>query len=212
MKKLIILISFLVFIVVDVNYAICGKIEKYKKSVVVVGNNINVRKNPTTTSPIVYQLKIAERVKIIKRSSVVYSNKQVKGIWVYIDTEYTKVGENESIKGWVVDYFLAKISSFKKVNDFISCGIDDTIGDWHMKYDFYKNGTYRREDRDYNSKKEYLELEKFLGIAEYFLKDDDGTSVDYFYYDKNGLICHYQRDLDGKSICTKCPNLNKTNR
>ncbi len=205
MKKYLVIIIFLIFTFVNTNHCLCNIKRKNETRVVVVGNNINVRKDPTTKSPILYQLKLAERVTILKESNIVYLSKQAKGNWVYIDTEYTKVDHKDSIKGWVVDYFLAKYSSFKKVNNFLSCSIEGTIGDWHMKYVFYKNGKYRREDYDYSTRKR---IYKFGKIYKYrkvlFLKDNDGTAVDYFYFNHKGFLCHYQRNADGESICTKC--------
>jgi hypothetical protein len=174
-------------------------------TIIVLGDKVNVRNEPSIKSKSVYQLRIAERVKLIKRSKLKFQSDGVTGEWIYIDTEYTKPGEFESIKGWVVDCFLADYSKFEKIKYSLDCSIKGTIGDWQMNYEFIDKGKYRRLDKDFDSKKESYKIGTIYQFRKVIIfKDDNGNTNDYFYFTDDNQLCHYYRDRDGNSICTKC--------
>ncbi|MGV7927919.1 MAG: SH3 domain-containing protein [Spirochaetota bacterium] len=192
------------FVMFSFTFIIANELEN-DGTILVVGDKINVRKEPDTGSEIVYQLRISKRVKILKTSMKKYNSNGIDGQWVYIDTQYTKPDASESIKGWVVDFYLADYSKFKKVKNFLDCKVKGTIGDWVMDYQFQENGKYKRFDENDSSDNKIC---KSGSIYQYrkvlILKDDDGSSIDYFYFDENNHLCHYYRDKEGKSFCFDC--------
>jgi len=174
-------------------------------NLIVLGDKINVRNEPSIKSKSIYQLKIATMVKLIKKSKIKFQSDTINGEWVYIDTEYKKVGEKDSIKGWVVDYFLADYSKFMKINYNLGCPIKGTIGDWQMNYEFINNGKYRRVDKDYNTGKESYKIGSIYQYKNVLIfKDDSGGTYDFFYFTEDNQLCHYYRDRDGNSFCIKC--------
>lgn len=174
-------------------------LESTSKNYLVVGNNLNVREKPSTNSKVIYQLKIAERVVVLKRSGIQYRSDSIIGEWVYIDTKHKNSERTSTIKGWVVDFFIAKYNKFKKINSFPDCSIYGTIGDWVMDYEFRKDGRYKQKKGD---KYEYGSIYQFRKVL--ILKSDDSSSLDFFYFDEKDRLCHYFRNREGKSICTKC--------
>jgi hypothetical protein len=96
-------------------------------------------------------------------------------------TDFFKTGGSETIKGWVVDYFIADYSMFKKINSFTNCSIIGMIDDWSMNYKFYKNGQYKKRKSDYSTGKITYKngsIYRFRNV--FILKDDQGTGIDFF--------------------------------
>lgn len=209
MTKKIVVISLVLFFNIPIQSEFLTKPDS---NVMVVGDKINVRIKPDSQSKVVYQLRLAENVKIIKKSGIRFQGKDIQGEWVLIDTEFTRPGETDSIKGWVVDYYLADYKKFQQAKTFTQCSISGIIGDWHMDYNFFKTGTYKTVRKDYETKKEKLTTGKIYIYRKVFiLKDDDSDTYDYFYFTDDNQLCHYFRDREGKSICSKCNSNSNSN-
>jgi hypothetical protein len=74
-----------------------------------------------------------------------------------------------------------------------------------MDYQFQENGKYKRFDENDSSDNKICKSGSIYQYRKVFiLKDDDGSSIDYFYFDENNHLCHYYRDKDGKSFCFDC--------
>ncbi len=171
----------------------------------VVGDKINVREKPNLSSKVVHQLRIAERVMLLKKSGIIQKVNGIEGEWVYIDTEYTKPNAVASIKGWVLDYYLAEYSKFVKVSSLDECNMRTTIGDWRMDYELLKNGKYKTTDIDYETKKTIIKFGTIFRYRDVFIfKEDNDDTYDFFFINSDGYLCHYYRDSQGKSFCSKC--------
>jgi len=167
---------------------------------IVVGDKVNVREEPKINSKIIIQLKITNLVRLIRRSGLKYKNRDIEGEWVYIDTRKSKdIMKGETYKGWIVDYYLAKGNQFEEVKEFYDCVLEGYVGDYHIYYEFKKDGSYKQKYYNLNDtnnikKAKYKpgKLYKYRNVI--ILKDDFG--IDYFYIDNNKLC--YSED----NICT----------
>lgn len=113
---------------------------------IVVGDKVNVREEPKISSKIIIQLKITDLVKLIRRSGIKFKNGDIEGVWVYIDTRKSKdIMKGETYKGWIVDYYLAKGNQFEEVKEFYDCVLEGYVGDYHIYYEFKKDGSYKHK-------------------------------------------------------------------
>jgi len=163
---------------------------------IVVGDKVNVREKPKITSKIILQLKITGLVKLIRRSGIKYKSGNIEGEWVYIDTGKSKdIMRNETYKGWVIDYYLAKGNQFEEVKEFYDCILEGYVGDYYIYYIFKKNGTY--EHRYFNPIKNTNEryIGKLYKFRNVLVAKDFG--VQRFYLINNNIFC------TENDICTK---------
>jgi uncharacterized protein YgiM (DUF1202 family) len=91
----IFLLVLLLFIFNDIIFS--RNLKSKSPNYIVVGDKINVRKKPNTKSNIVYQLKVAESITVIKKSGIIYKNKKVKGEWIYIQI-FLKLEDQKQLK------------------------------------------------------------------------------------------------------------------
>jgi len=81
------------------------------------GDNINIREQPNAESKVMYKLRIADLVEVIKESSEKTVIGNLSGKWVYVKTGYCKDDRcTEFISGWIFDYYLAYNDRFKRIN------------------------------------------------------------------------------------------------
>ncbi len=70
------------------------------------GDNVNVRAEAATNGAVLVKLSKGAKVTLLKRSDAALTVGDKKGFWAYIDTGITNKAGNETIKGWVFDYYL----------------------------------------------------------------------------------------------------------
>ncbi len=204
MKKLlklyiVIMLSILIVNENNIVYSIENKDPFFEDSTyIVVGDKVNVREKPKITSKIILQLKITDLVKLIRRSGIKYKSGNIEGEWVYIDTGKSKdIMRNETYKGWVIDYYLAKGNQFEEVKEFYDCILEGYVGDYHIYYEFKKDGSYKQKYYDSSKFEKEKNISKCFGkIYRYrnviIVRDDCG--LDYFYINGN-KICYNEDNL-----------------
>ena len=155
---------------------------------IVVGDKVNVREEPKISSKIIIQLKITDLVKLIRRSGIKFKNGDIEGVWVYIDTRKSKdIMKGETYKGWIVDYYLAKGNQFEEVKEFYDCVLEGYVGDYHIYYEFKKDGSYKHKYYNplINKNEQYIgKLYKYRNVL---VTKDFG--VQRFYLKYKNLFC-----------------------
>ena len=106
---------------------------------------VNLREGPSIDSKKTGQLKITEKVEIIKKSSKQVRIKDTNGYWIYISA-----GKQ---KGWIFSKYLSGSKGFKPVDKTNTCSISGGMGDYFFIYSFNGDGTYKRNRYRYSGKK-----------------------------------------------------------
>ena len=175
----------------------------------VTGDKVNVREYPNDKAKILLQLRIGEKVKLIKSNGKKEKINSIEGEWFFIDTDHFRQGTREIIQGWVFDYYLlSDMSKFERIKNlkFEKCIFDLYIGDSNFYFEIFQDGTYISKDKDlYLNKKG----EKSKGTVYRFnklimLKNSSGGTDILFYINKDGFLCSTWFDLQGNSECSKC--------
>ncbi len=73
---------------------------------ILTGDNVNVRSEAATNGAVLLKLSKGAKVTLLKRSDVALTVGDKKGYWAFIDTGIAKKDGEETIKGWVFDYYL----------------------------------------------------------------------------------------------------------
>lgn len=170
---------------------------------IVVGDNVNLRSDDNEKSQVIGKIDIATKVRVLKRT-----NKKVKvgdkeGEWVYIDSRFFKKGTNETVKGWVFDYYLADLDVFKKIDTYRECKIEGMIGDYLLSYEFYKDASYKRKILEYEKNSTRFVKGKLYRYRDVVVALDE-DSHQLFYFRKDGFLCCQEFNEDGTQMCTIC--------
>lgn len=167
----------------------------------VSGENVNVREKPDIKSKVITQLTIADRVKLIKKSDIQYKNRNIVGNWVYVDTyRYIDNKIKETIKGWVLDYYLVGDEKFQIVNEFYDLKIEGYYGDSYINFEFHKDGSYKQKYFDRSLGEQERESKYYYGHL-YWFKNIYITKLHFgvgIFYVLNNRICAAYTD-----ICTE---------
>lgn len=170
----------------------------------VIGDNVNVREKPNLKSNPIEKLRLLSIVQLIKRSEIKEKIGNFEGRWVYIDTNICGKNCNETIKGWVFDYFLSDGSNFKKVSTFKRCLIEGNVGDTLISIDIFDDGKYNRKRIEYDTDKLSYhrgQLYKFRNVI--IARDNKGDFYLPLYLRKDGVLCSMHSDGNGNQICAK---------
>jgi len=192
MRKIIILILSL-NIYLNLAYGQNNFLPEY--TYLISGNNVNVREDLNDKSRVLIKLKIADRVKIIKKSNIEYKNRSIAGKWVLIDTNYTKTyDKKDTYKGWVLDYYLIGNDDFKVVKDFYDLKLEGYYGDYYICYEFKKDGSYKQIYYDLYNDPQKRNIKHFYGKL-YGYKNIFITrsiiGIEIFYMSKNKICVAY---------------------
>jgi hypothetical protein len=167
--------------------------EYYESKLIVVGTNVNLRIQPTIEAQVLESLKLAQEVEVKEKKAekVVIDGKV--GSWVYVDTHSRESLEQDTIKGWVFDYYLAGIDKFKKVTKFRESKINTMVGDTLIYYEFLKDGSYRRKIREIDEYSRVLSVKIEKGhlfrYRDVVLAMDADKQYEVFYITDKGLLC-----------------------
>jgi len=182
---------------------------KLNNFVIICGDKVNVRAEPNVNAKVLECLSICKDVILLKKSGKKEKIGKIEGKWAYIDTRYYKDDKHEeTLKGWVFDYYLADLKNFKRVTSFIECKIEGWSGDYLLSYKFYKDGTYKRKKYDYKSRKiidnirgevyRYRDI-----IAAHDEKDAKNLAIT-FYFTSEGVLCSPVKDWKTeRPLCCK---------
>lgn len=209
MKKGIVLFSFLLLVTSVIKNVKLYSVEKLDNNYrIVVGENVNIRSEQNEKSLAIGKIYIATKIQILKKTNTKIKIGDKVGEWVFIDARYYKKGTDETIKGWVFDYYLADLDVFEKMNSFKNCKIEGSIGDYVMSYEFCKDGTYKRKILEYdgmNYEKSTIRLVKgkLYRYRDVIVAMDDDNKHELFYITPKGDLCSQQYDENGQ-ICAKC--------
>jgi hypothetical protein len=161
MRKII----FLLLIFLNISFLYSSDKFLPEKIYLVLGNNVNVREKPDIKSKVITKLKIADRVKMIKKSNYQYNNGNIIGNWVFIDTnQYNNNERNETYKGWVLDYYLVGNDQFKVVNEFYKLKLEGYYGDYYICYEFNRDGSYKQKYYDMYIDRQKKDVKFYNGI------------------------------------------------
>ena len=158
---------------------------------IVVGDYVNVREEPTQTSKVIFKQRIATIVSVLKRINKKVTIDKNDGEWVFIDTKYFKtIGDSETAKGWVFDYYLSDLSNFKRMESSIECYMEYWAGDSLFSIQINNNGTYIRKNYSYEKKYYYFTLGKLYKYRNViFAKDDKSNVYDLLFVNDKGIVC-----------------------
>lgn len=173
-------------------------------SLIVVGDNVNLRIEPHSSSRIVFKLYITKTVRVLQRTGRKVTIDDKLGEWIYVDTgSYKKGSLDETIKGWVFNYYLADFEVFKPVDKFRDCSIEGMVGDAIIVYEIFKDGTYKHKLPDYETKKVYYIKGKLYRYRDVIVAMDYDKKMEIFYITPKGDLCSQQNDEKGQ-ICARC--------
>jgi len=168
----------------------------------VLATKLNVREKPDLNSKILTQKNFASGVKILKRSGKFEVINGVKSEWVYIDSERFDESGNDTIKGWVVDYYLSDLSEFKPITSFGDYYIEAILTEFYVRMNFYPDGTFTaiQYDRETQTESEIKgQLYQFRNVI---IADKEGHRIDgsgyrlAFYIDEKGnIISEFNKPL-----------------
>lgn len=205
MYRVIILISIVLISIQSNSYS--QKLKKLENNYyILVGNNINLRAESSTNAKIIRQLKIAYEVKLIKRSGKYEKSGEIKGEWVYVDIRVFNEDHSDTIKGWMLDYYLSDGTDFKKISTFKECMIEDMVGDSLLSYRFHKNGRYERRDYDPDTGKyQYYKGSLYEYRKVIIAHDETGLALaDWiFYLNDKQIMCSNHGGRNNKQICAQ---------
>jgi hypothetical protein len=174
-------------------------------SLIVVGDNVNLRQEPSPNSPIVFKLYLTKTVRVVKRTDKKITIDNKSGEWVYVDTgSFKKDSLDETIKGWVFDYYLADLNVFEKINSYKNCSIEGVVGDYLLSYEFYKDGTYKRKLFEYEKNTNRFIKGKLYRYRDVVAAVDEDGRQELFYFRKDGSLCCQQFHEDGAQMCATC--------
>lgn len=112
-------------------------------SVPVLAENVNLREKPSINSNVVFQLPIAIDVVILHKSGDKVTINGLSGEWVYVDTNIRiNNTTNETIKGWIFDYYLGYKEKFFRVMKWKKQTFTYTAGDYTPVFEIQENGTF----------------------------------------------------------------------
>jgi predicted SnoaL-like aldol condensation-catalyzing enzyme len=188
--KIRILFLFVIFLIIFNNKNVKSNDDPFfqENTYIVVGDNVNVRTEPKTSAKIIMQLKITNLVKLLKRSNIKYRSNEIEGEWVYVDTLRIKNNKTyETYKGWILDYYLANGKQFEKVNEFYDCTLEGYVGDYHVYYEFRKDGTYKHIYYNPLNNKIDQSIGRIYRYRNVILTKDLG--VQRFYIENNIICC-----------------------
>ncbi|HPV98253.1 MAG TPA: hypothetical protein PLZ78_10530 [Spirochaetota bacterium] len=188
MRKILVSLLFVILVINKSNSN-----EYYKSKIFVVGDNVNLRMQPTIEAQVMESLKLAQEVELKEKKAekVIIDGKA--GSWVYVDTHSRESLEGDTIKGWVFDYYLAGIDKFKKVTKFRESKINTMVGDTLIYYEFLKDGSYRRKIREIDEYSRVLSVKIEKGhlfrYRDVVLAMDADKHYEVFYVTDKGFLC-----------------------
>jgi len=206
MKKIFIIVITVGFCQIQsVSYAENAK----PNYVFVIEDNVNVKETPDVNSKTLINLRISREVDLLKKNEKKAMLKEHEGCWAYVDTLIYNDSGNETIKGWVFDYYLAEINKFKKIKLFQESIVDAWAGDSHIYYSFYKDGTYKRRIENVDVYGNIVS-EKMVNGGLYGYKnvviarDNNSKSYRLFYLNENDLLCiSFLYDEKNNNVCSQ---------
>lgn len=189
-----------IILIVGVNVIAAQKYE----SMIVVGDNVNVRTVPDGKAPIIVKLYNTNTVLLLKISQKAEVIMGFPGKWVYVDTQvYPQDNLNDTIKGWVFDYYLARDNQFQKIQSIKKCSVEAMIGDSVMSYKVNSDGSYVHKVYADESNAPSLIKGHLLRYRDTVIAQDENGRREFFYFSSNGILCSQFHDGDGKQIMFK---------
>jgi hypothetical protein len=159
---------------------------------VVIGDNLNLRMEPFTNSPVKEVLSLGKKVKKIKSQgeSIIINN--IKGEWFLVDTEsYDKSNPKSTLKGWVFSGFLSDGSEFEEVKKINKTIIEGTVGDANFIIQINEDGSVKSTTTGYYNKEPLIFEGKLYTFKNLYIE-----------YNKKHKSCEiYIREADGR-LCT----------
>lgn len=201
MKKLLFL--FLIVGLFINSYLLSDVLKNHNHYRIVAGDKVNVRTDHNSKSTAIIQLRIGKMIKFIHGSGMKEKIGSTQGEWVYIDTLFTPIGSEETLKGWILDYYLADFNNFQRVSKFSECIFNRNIGETILYYEFYQNGKYKRRDKDDKGRPIYMDGSVYRYRDLIIAKDDNKEFYNYFFINGNQL-CYAHRNLKGEVECISC--------
>lgn len=167
----------------------------------IAGDKVNLREKPGPNSRIVFQLPLAHVVQLLKTEPKWSVIDGKRGRWVYVDSGLCTANMNQSYKGWIFDYFLGYRENFTRVWKWRRSCIENTVGDYHYRYDFFPDGTVRYQGSGYGDapRKYNGYLYKYRSV--YYAKLSIDTGL-FFKLGANGLLSstYPKHSPDGKTV------------
>jgi hypothetical protein len=114
--------------------------------IIVGGDNVNVRLEPSTKSKILIQLMMGDFVKILRKKNEIINFENKKGFWVFVETLRCKPqGCPALYSGWLFDYYLAYENKYYRITQWPYKEISWCFGDYCPQYKFNANGSYSKK-------------------------------------------------------------------
>jgi hypothetical protein len=108
-----------------------------KERYVVLGKNVNIRKEPNINSIALNRMSFGDIVYYIREKKEIVTIDGKKGRWRYV--AYSK--GTILYQGWVFDYYLSTFDKFDKVSEWkYASHMEAGIGDYQFGFDFTKAG------------------------------------------------------------------------
>jgi hypothetical protein len=172
-------------------------------TVIVMGNNVNVRKEPAIGSDVLFQLNFGTYVKILTKNTTQVTINGNSGNWVFIDT-CTMVGfSEETIKGWMFDYYLGYYNKFEPVTDWNIKELNETAIDTVYKYKFQNSGEFALFESEYVKFKEKEKCKNNGGMFDTKESTCNYSGKIYLFRNLYWLKVNEKQD-GGKEYLVKC--------
>lgn len=161
--------------------------------VYVVADNVNVREQPLINSKSLIKLRIGTLVRILNKTNKKEIVNNIKGEWIYIDTlSYNFSNKNETLKGWVFDYYLSNLNGSSRITSFDNYKFEIDLPDHNISFFFKKNGTYIRKPFANETEKKEISGKLYRYKDLIIGKDDfnnDTVSYFIFHLKSDGKLC-----------------------
>ena len=152
------------------------------------GNNVNLRYAPNLKSDIITKLPITRKIKVLYIKNKLVKIGSLQGRWAFVEDV-----NDENIKGWIFDYYIAYKNKFIKVNNWPIKKIKIAIGSTRDRYECTENGSFTNKwfstfiDVDGSSQKGTIagKIYKFQNIV-WFKKNKPDDFIVIFHLKKNG--------------------------
>lgn len=161
----------------------------------VLATKLNVREKPDIKSTIIIQKNFASLVQLLKRSGKFEIIDGNKTEWVYIDTSsFDKSGKN-TIKGWVVDYYLSNLSEFKPAISFGDYYYEVLMTHDYIRINFYPDSTYNTIYSDRVKNIEYELKGRLYQFRNIIVAQDEKSRLLMYIDEKGNIVTEFNHIL-----------------